>query len=72
MTTKTLAPSPAAVALRILEHGDWRQRGLASQEMADHAIARPERVLLGAPGARARRDNGRFRSTRGDIAFAAA
>jgi len=72
MQTTSPTPTPAAIALQILEHGDWLHRGLAGQEMAAPTITGPEQAIYGAPGERPRHPNGRFRSTRGDIAFAAA
>jgi len=72
MQTKTaVAPSPAAIALAILEHGDWRQRGLAHDAMSAPGH-RPEQAIFDTRIPRPRRDDGRFRSTRGDLAFAAA
>ena len=59
-------PTPAAIALHILEHGNWQHRGLAAHEMT----ATP--AIHVQPIQRPRAENGRFRSTRGDIAFNAA
>ena len=65
-------PTPAAIALHILEHGNWQHRGLAGEAIAAPPAVISEQAIYGAPGAKPRRLDGRFRSTRGDIAFAAA
>jgi hypothetical protein len=64
--TATVEPTPAADTL---EHAAWTPRGLAALELApppafeDHAP-----LLVPKP----RDERGRFRSTHGDVAFAAA
>jgi hypothetical protein len=59
-------PTPAAIALHILEHGNWQNRGLAAHAMTATPVVHIQTIQ------RPRRDNGRFRSTRSDIAFNAA
>jgi len=64
-------PTTAATIARVdvvLEHGDWQPRGLAALELAPPAVVEDHAALIVPP----RHDNGRFRSTRSDIAFAIA
>lgn len=64
-TTATIAAS-AAAADAALEQTGWQRRGLAALELAP--VVEGHAALIVKP----RDVNGRFRSTRGDIAFAIA
>ena len=63
--TATVEPTPAADT-HTLEHAAWTPRGLAALELAPPPVLKT--VVLPRP----RDAHGRFRSTHGDIAFAAA